>query len=485
MLRQHSSLARNLLAGGDLLAAFLAFLGAHWLRNREWPGLVHYEPSDVTLVTLLAVAVLSQWILYRAFGLYRSRRVLPLYKEAWGILVANGITLLMLLAVVAALKLVDASRLQLAMFLALDSLFVLAVHLGGRAYLRTIRRKGINTRNLLLFATSAKHLNGMRHKIRENEAWGFRFSAAVLHTGREEFERTAREPLLNRFGDQVPVVELSEAEALFDDGETIIDEVWIDGFPVEGTLEHEFARAAAERGKSVRYVLSEHHTPGSRWGYELVAGMETLTATVTPVDELSLTAKRGLDFFGSAALILVCLPAFAIVALLILLEGKGPVVFRQERVGLNGRRFTLFKFRSMVQNAEAMKKDLMAHNEMSGPVFKMQNDPRVTALGRWLRKTSLDELPQLFNVLNGDMSLVGPRPPIPSEVDMYSPDQRRRLSVKPGITGLWQVLGRNEIADFKDWVKLDLEYIDRWSLWLDIQILFKTIPAVLASRGAK
>ena len=485
MLRQHSSLARNLLAGGDLLVTFLAFWMAYVIRRSLGEGFANYAPSRETLTMLVGVAIVSQWVLYRGLGLYRSRRVLPVYKEAFGILFANGLTLLLLLATVAGLQLEQASRLQLAIFMALESLLVLAVHLGGRAYLRKQRRDGANTRNLSLLATSAAHLESMRIKVRENEAWGFRFTAVVLDADEAEFEKITQSPLINRFGDRVGVARLTDAEQTLDDEEIVIDEVWIDGFPSEGSGARRFAEAAAERGKSVRYVLSEHHTPGSRWGYELVSGMETLTATVTPVDELALTAKRAIDFFGSLFLILAAMPAFLIVSLLILLEGKGPVLFSQERVGLNGRKFTLFKFRSMVPGADALKKELMEKNEMSGPVFKMTNDPRVTKLGGWLRKTSLDELPQLFNVLAGHMSLVGPRPPLASEVNLYSPDQRRRLSVKPGITGLWQVLGRNEISDFQDWVKLDLEYIDSWSLWLDLEILLKTVPAVLASRGAK
>jgi exopolysaccharide biosynthesis polyprenyl glycosylphosphotransferase len=236
---------------------------------------------------------------------------------------------------------------------------------------------------------------------------------------------------------------------------------------------------------TVRYILSEHHTPGSRWGFELLGGIETISATTAPVDELSLIFKRLLDMVGSGLALLLFLPTILITCLLIKLEGSGPILFKQERVGLNGRRFQILKFRSMVVDAERRLDALKAHNEMSGPVFKMTNDPRITRLGRWMRKLSIDEIPQLWNVIRGDMSLVGPRPPLPSEVDLYLPDQRRRLSVKPGITGLWQVQGRNNIADFKDWVKLDLEYIDRWSLGLDLLILLRTIPAVLASKGAK
>jgi lipopolysaccharide/colanic/teichoic acid biosynthesis glycosyltransferase len=160
------------------------------------------------------------------------------------------------------------------------------------------------------------------------------------------------------------------------------------------------------------------------------------------------------------------------------------VLFRQRRVGLAGREFTLFKFRSMRQGAEAQQGLLGARNEMDGPVFKLRDDPRVTRVGRFIRRTSLDELPQLWNVVRGEMSLVGPRPPLPSEVRRYERWQRRRLSVKPGITCTWQVSGRNEI-DFQQWMELDLAYIDRWSLWEDVRIVLRTIPAVLSGRGAR
>jgi exopolysaccharide biosynthesis polyprenyl glycosylphosphotransferase len=190
-----------------------------------------------------------------------------------------------------------------------------------------------------------------------------------------------------------------------------------------------------------------------------------------------------IDFMGSLLFISILSPLLLMITLLIRLDSPGPAIYRQVRCGLNGRKFTFYKFRSMIQGAEKQQSDLAAYNMMDGPVFKMKNDPRVTRVGRFLRKTSLDELPQLFNVLRGDMSFVGPRPPIPEEVEKYESWQRRRLSMRPGITGLWQVSGRNQI-DFQRWMKLDLEYIDQWSLWLDFKILMKTILVVLWGRGA-
>ena len=196
--------------------------------------------------------------------------------------------------------------------------------------------------------------------------------------------------------------------------------------------------------------------------------------------------KQFIDIFGSLALLLIFSLPMLLVSLLIKITSPGPVLFKQKRAGLNGRPFMMFKFRSMVSNAEQLKQELEALNEMSGPVFKLANDPRVTRVGRWIRKFSIDEFPQLFNVLLGDMSLVGPRPLPVHEVQRFDDlAHRRRLSVKPGLTCLWQVGGRNEVSDFKEWVRLDLEYIDHWSLWLDLKILWLTIPVVLMGKGAR
>ena len=193
-----------------------------------------------------------------------------------------------------------------------------------------------------------------------------------------------------------------------------------------------------------------------------------------------------LDVGGAGLLIAAFSPVMVIVALLIRLTSSGPILFRQQRAGLNGKPFTMLKFRSMVTDADQHKHELEILNEMNGPVFKVSNDPRVTRVGRFLRKFSLDEFPQLINVLRGEMSLVGPRPLPLEEVRRFDDlAHRRRLSVKPGITCLWQVSGRNNVKDFRDWVRLDLEYIDNWSLWLDFKILLRTIPVVLLGTGAK
>jgi len=198
---------------------------------------------------------------------------------------------------------------------------------------------------------------------------------------------------------------------------------------------------------------------------------------------LRVTLKRLLDIAVSAVLLLLLAPVFLLIAIAVKVSSAGPIFYRWKVVGREGRPFTGYKFRSMVANADALRADLKPRNEMTGPVFKISCDPRITKVGAWLRKYSLDELPQLYNVLKGDMSLVGPRPPLVTEFAHFSEYQKQKLAVKPGITCLWQVSGRNQISDFDEWVRLDLEYIGRWSLWLDLAILMRTVQAVFSGSG--
>ncbi|HSH93139.1 MAG TPA: sugar transferase [Roseimicrobium sp.] len=215
-------------------------------------------------------------------------------------------------------------------------------------------------------------------------------------------------------------------------------------------------------------------------------GRPTLVFRSTPEVSWQMLAKKLIDMFGAAVLLVLTSWLMLIAAIAVRITSPGPILFRQRRAGLNGQPFVMLKFRSMDTDAEQRQQELAAFNEMDGPVFKATHDPRITKVGKTLRRYSIDELPQLWNVLRGEMSLVGPRPLPVEEVQRFDNiAHRRRLSVKPGLTCLWQVSGRNEVKSFKDWVRLDLEYIDNWSLWLDFKILLRTVPAVLLGTGAK
>ena len=240
-----------------------------------------------------------------------------------------------------------------------------------------------------------------------------------------------------------------------------------------------------ELGVTARVVLNFFPHSIARMELTEFDGFPLLSFSTTPTNEALMFVRRILDVVLASIMLLIAGPLFMLpTAILIKLTSPGPVLFRQKRCGLNGRQFVMYKFRSMVDNAEQLRVELEALNEMDGPVFKSSSDPRITTIGKLIRRRSIDELPQLFNVLRGDMSLVGPRPPLPAEVARYERWQRRRLSMKPGMTCLWQISGRNEVS-FEDWMKLDLTYIDNWSLLLDLKILLKTVPVVLLGRGAK
>jgi exopolysaccharide biosynthesis polyprenyl glycosylphosphotransferase len=224
----------------------------------------------------------------------------------------------------------------------------------------------------------------------------------------------------------------------------------------------------------------------ARPDFDVFGTRPVIVFRTTPDLSWSLMIKSLLDRVGALVLIILTSWMMLLVALAIRLTSPGPIIFRQQRAGKNGRPFTMYKFRSMQTDAEMLQSELIAFNQMSGPVFKIAEDPRVTPIGRFIRKTSLDEFPQLLNVLKGEMSLVGPRPlPLYEVRNFDSPAQRRRLSMRPGLTCLWQVSGRNDLHSFDEWVKLDLSYIDNWSLWLDLKILLRTVPVVLFGSGAR
>jgi exopolysaccharide biosynthesis polyprenyl glycosylphosphotransferase len=264
-----------------------------------------------------------------------------------------------------------------------------------------------------------------------------------------------------------------------------VDEVLVSLPPQKyGPLVEKIVNRCEEEGVIVRVRAEMFQLRTAKIYADELEGLPVLTFRSGPKDDWRLVAKRIIDFVGSAVLLLILAPLFAVVALLIKLNSPGPVLFAQERIGLNKRRFQMLKFRTMVNGAEKYQATLEQLNEAEGPVFKIKNDPRVTPIGKFLRRFSIDELPQLINVLKGDMSLVGPRPlPVRDVERIDLASHKRRFSIKPGLTCLWQVNGRSNIG-FEEWVRLDLQYIDQWSLGLDMLILLKTIPAVFRGPGA-
>ena len=456
----------------DLTTTTLAFVTAHALRTLGgrldgWLGPVYtldrYWP-------LLAV-ILPLWIIvFHASGLYgaRSQRALVTeYARVARALTAGG---LLLIFVIFAAKLDYISRPLILLFLVLDFGFVIA----GRALVRAAVLD-TSTRRRVLIAGGHGEVLAAAAQVDAHRGWGLEIVGLVS------------DGTWTTHGGSYAVLGGYESiPAIVQQGE-IVDEVLV--VPASRrlddlkTLEPLFLQLE-ELGVVTRLVVNFLPQALSRVSFDELGGTPILTFSTAPRDELLLFVRRAIDVLVSSIALFILSPLLVAIALSIKATSRGPVLFKQVRCGLYGRPFTFLKFRSMRLEAETLKPTLAPYNEMDGPAFKMRNDPRVTAVGRFLRRTSLDELPQLWNILKGNMSFVGPRPSVIEEVRQYEPWQRRRLSMQPGLTCLWQISGRNDLT-FDEWMRLDLEYIDNWSLWLDVKIALKTIPAVLLGRGAR
>ncbi len=362
------------------------------------------------------------------------------------------------------------SRLWLVVFFLMATALLLVARLAVRTVSHWVRRRGHNFRTVMIVGTN-RTARRLAASIEQHRGWGLRLLGFVRGGRSAETDPRAR-PLL---GDLDQLLEIVEGE--------VVDEVLFAISREELGEMEELVLALEEQGVCARLALDLFPDLTAKLQISELDGVPLLSFNTVPAGPMLLFWKRTVDLVLASLMLVLTAPLQLGIAAAILATSGRPVLFRQTRCGLNGRRFTLLKFRTMVHGADEERGGLEHLNEMGGPVFKIRNDPRVTRLGRLLRRFSLDELPQLLNVLRGDMSLVGPRPPIPQEVAGYQRWQRRRLSMRPGLTCLWQIAGRNEI-DFDRWMELDLEYIDSWSPSLDLKILARTIPAVLSGRGA-
>ena len=472
MLSERSRLVTSACLASDAAATSSALVAAYALRaavDGMWDGLMPLYPLSGYL--LLLGVVLPVWALvFYASGLYGEKAARTTRTELSRLVWAVSVAALVLFCIIFAAKLDYVSRLVVAVFLLLDLVFVAA----GRAMVRGAVFDG--TRRRIVIAGGHDQVARAVAQVDAHRDWGLEIvGLATDGTWTRSEELPYR--VLGAYED-VPSLVLAGHEiheVLIAPSLGRIDDV--------KRLEPVFLQLE-ELGVVTRLVLNFLPRALSELSFGDFSGMPLLTFSTAPRDELLLFIRRCADVVLAVALMAVTSPFLLLIALAVKLSSPGPVLFRQTRCGLHGRPFTFLKFRSMYADAEQLKPHLAAYNEMDGPAFKMTNDPRATPLGRWLRRTSLDELPQLWNILKGDMSFVGPRPAVVEEVRQYEPWQRRRLSMPPGLTCLWQVSGRNDLS-FEEWMKLDLEYIDNWSLWLDVKIALRTIPAVLMGRGAK
>ena len=367
----------------------------------------------------------------------------------------------------------DFSRLVFVYFFFYNILLTYLGHLLLKRYFTKIYRTGSSSNKVFVITTS-DYAEAILKKLISSHEWSYEVTGVALLD--QEWEKQ------EIF--QIPVI--ADSEDLYEQFKTkVVDEVFIHLPDSSREKIEELIIKFESMGVTVHVNIDYFNNVIAHKTTELFADFTVLSYEASTFDYRRLLIKRVIDIAGALVGLSITAVLTPFIALAIKLDSKGPVFFSQTRVGKNGRYFKLYKFRSMYTDAEVRKKELLSQNEMDGPMFKLENDPRITKIGAFLRKTSLDELPQFFNILIGNMSLVGTRPPTVEEFNQYDLYYRRRLSIKPGLTGLWQISGRSDITNFKEVVKLDLEYIDNWSLTSDIRILLMTIWVVVMKKGAR
>lgn len=396
------------------------------------------------------------------------------FKELWAI---GKYTLILMVCMTVFIFLTKTayvySRIVIGGFAVLNYAFVYILHLAFKIYMLKHYKKSVNSDKLMVIAQK-QDIERIIERINAEKKWNYELtSLAVMDedlvgkeicgipviANKDNLIEVATQNILDRVFISLPRTEISEVKDMILEFESM------------GILCH------------YNVEMEELNLAGKEAGN--FAGFSVISFSLQNMDYRRLMIKRLFDIIGSIVGLILTAIIFPFVALAIKIESKGPVIFKQERIGKNGRRFKIYKFRSMYMDAEKRLQELMEHNEVEGLMFKMENDPRITKVGKFIRKTSIDELPQFMNVLKGDMSLVGTRPPTVNEFEQYNPHYRRRLCITPGLTGMWQVSGRSDIKDFDEVVKLDLKYIDEWSLGLDIKLLMQTVLVVLFRKGSK
>ncbi len=466
MQRENERLYNNVLILADIIISILTFFAAYYIKVFD----------DVVIKTvkhqyiLLGLLIIPVWyVLLKIISIQTTQRV-----KAYSIIfieyfltIIIGISILFIF--IFTFKLNFISRIVILVFGILNLFLLSAIKILIVKYNKNLFIKGKNVKNIIIIADEESIT--FIEKLVSEKYWGFNIFGIYSDS----------EIINNKYCDRFLII--NEEEKLYNTIEKqIIDEVIYCKNDINKEQIKKLIFICGEIGITLQLQSELFSTIASKSNLNYMGDFPIITFEVTSADYFALKIKTIFEYIFSLLAVLVFTPVFLIIAILIKSESKGPVFFKQKRVGLHGRTFTMLKFRTMQENAEELKKDLLTMNEVDGPVFKIKNDPRITKIGSFLRKTSLDEFPQFFNVLQGDMALVGPRPPVPEEVALYERHQLRRLSMKPGITCIWQASERNNFS-FEEWIKLDLQYIDNWSLKLDFILILKTINAIFKRTG--
>ena len=477
MFRGHRRKVRILFSVSDMILLALAFQLAYWTRARlELKHLFFIEPHTRALLLgwsmLVWVGLGYWWEIYDRIDAAHPKVIL---RDAFRQCLLGSASVV-LFEYLLRLDLSDADRLSrsfLGLFAGFTWFLLCLVRLNAGRLLGAMRGRW-GASHFVFVVGTGEPARRLGRQLEEAASYGIRLAGFMSDTpGPPEISEI---DLAARY----PVHPLDDLPQLL--RKQVIDEII---FAVDSRrlmdLE-EIMLACDEEGVRTRVAVDFFPHVNSQVYLDRLGALPLLTFSATPHDEIRLLVKRLTDILLAGAWLVLLFPVMLAIAAVIRLTSPGPAIFRQERCGLNGRRFVFYKFRSMCQDAEAMRASL-EHLSSRQLAFKMPDDPRLTGVGRWLRKFSVDELPQLWNVFKGDMSLVGPRPALPDEVDQYKGWQRRRLRMRPGLTCLWAVCGRDTV-DFETWMKLDMQYIDNWSLALDWKIILKTIPQLLSGKGA-
>jgi exopolysaccharide biosynthesis polyprenyl glycosylphosphotransferase len=468
MIKEREQQINNILGGVDVLISIVSFLIAYLIRHFIFDS--GFNSSNEYLV--IGVLIVPTWfILLKIFNLTEMHRTKSYSRILASYFAVIGIGLGVIFLFMFLFKLHSISRLVILFFGIINLMSLFSIRITVYRLMKYFRVKGYNSRNVIVIADDSS--DSFIERVLENKEWGYILKYIITNSSRlyKKYK-----DIVNVHPDHVSLPNLIDIN--------VIDEVIYCKNEIDQNDLKKIIHDCEEVGVVFRMQSQLFSMSATKAHLNHFDDIPFLTFDNTPSDYFALRIKNAFSILAAFFILVIWSPALLLIALLIKLTSKGPVFFKQQRVGLRGRTFYMYKFRTMVVNAEALKVQLMAANEADGPVFKIKKDPRVTKIGKFLRKTGLDELPQFINVLIGDMSLVGPRPPIPSEVKQYERWQLRRLSMKPGITCSWQIEpNRNEIS-FNEWMKMDLNYIDNWSNKLDLVLFFKTIRTILKGSGS-
>lgn len=468
MLKEQSKLLTKIAVSIDVAIIFAAFFST--VNLYAITKNILYNNARILWIPLIAT-VIFLYINYK-FKLYSTLRTYTVKTVIFKLLQSTALSSMIMFTIAMTIRERIPVNFYLTFF-AFIMVYMCIQKIIMKYILYYFRKKGYNTRHILIVGTKEKgqEIHGM---INEHSEWGLKVVGYVsIYKDATEFIKDVK--VMGHIDDIFEIVKSNS-----------IDEVVICLPKNISVVIETKIKGLIELGLNVQFVVDFLVLANTRFDVSLFHNkIPMLTFTTKSQDAFQLMIKRLLDIVGAFIGLFITGIFFPFVAVAIKMEDGGPIFFKQIRIGMYNREFELFKFRSMQEDAEEQKDELLCQNEMCGAIFKIKDDPRVTKVGSFLRKTSLDEFPQFYNVLIGDMSLVGTRPPTLDEVDLYENWHRRRISIKPGITGMWQVSGRNEITQFDEIVRLDLEYIDKWSIWLDIKILLKTLLVVIKRKGSR